>query len=167
MTKAGNPLVRPEFYDVLSGEFLPQTDPARKRHTLGRLAVATYRRGERIQLVSDLTTPGTVTMLYDPSWATHTQVVTNWETVNRRWLRSRGDLELRSVQISDTFGNLFAVRYFPDSETVSFQGADPVVQSRPANIGEDLDATRTELTTAAQAFFDHSTEMLLRYARPE
>lgn len=38
-------LVRPLFYDVLSGGFRPPSDPEQRTHTLARLAFASVQKG--------------------------------------------------------------------------------------------------------------------------
>ena len=58
--------LRPLFYDALSGEFTPFTDPE-KRHTLGRLLVGTYLRGE-IEVLNEDDAPYEK-YIYTPSWA--------------------------------------------------------------------------------------------------
>lgn len=53
-----------EFYEVLSGEFSAASDPDQtRRHTLGKLAIATLKRGTAMQ-------PDFYS--YSPSWAPNT-----------------------------------------------------------------------------------------------
>jgi hypothetical protein len=56
------------FYDALSGEFHPATDPQHRAHTLGRLCVATFQNGERTETEPDK-------YRYPPSWAAGTMAV--------------------------------------------------------------------------------------------
>ncbi len=43
-------VVSPLFYDALSGEFVPDSDPERRKHTLGRLSMAAVQKGEATQV---------------------------------------------------------------------------------------------------------------------
>jgi hypothetical protein len=64
------------FYDALSGEFYPATDPKHRAHTLGRLCVATFQKGERTNAEPDK-------YRYAPSWATGTMAVAGAERNGR------------------------------------------------------------------------------------
>jgi hypothetical protein len=67
MTSEIEKLVLRDLYnDALSGKFLPLTDPAKRLHTVARLAVATCHKGSAIG--SD----GTA-FSYEPSWANGSQ----------------------------------------------------------------------------------------------
>ncbi len=62
-------VMRPLFYDALSGEFAPKSDPSKRNHTLGRLVVATFRKGDVVEENYDPGEPGLSAISYSPSWA--------------------------------------------------------------------------------------------------
>ena len=57
--------IRPLVYDAMSGEFAPPTDPEKRLHTLGRLALATVTKG-KYTLDRESFDP---LFTYRPSWA--------------------------------------------------------------------------------------------------
>jgi len=61
-----NAVVRPLFYDALSGEFTPAVDPQKRSHTLGRLVFAALSKGQRQTISLDNWHTNHV---YQPSWA--------------------------------------------------------------------------------------------------
>jgi hypothetical protein len=62
-------VINPLFYDAMSGEFIYDQEPEKRRHTLGRLAYATFAKGEITTM-----TPAHKSAEYNPSWAQHVTV---------------------------------------------------------------------------------------------
>lgn len=64
------------FYDALSGEFTPPTDPLGRKHTLGRLMLGTFEKGavENPNSHREM-------RIYTPSWAPISSVVgiSHWD----------------------------------------------------------------------------------------
>jgi len=65
-TRRINPLIDPLYYDLLSGEFSPISDPSGSQHSMGRLAIATYRKGLETGRDNKY-----AHREYTPSWAPH------------------------------------------------------------------------------------------------
>jgi hypothetical protein len=61
--------LRPLFYDALSREFTPLSDPERRSHTLGRLAYAAFVKGDVVTTGFPQQIEGGWSKVYSPSWA--------------------------------------------------------------------------------------------------
>lgn len=83
------------FYDLLSGEFQPMSDPEGRKHTLARLAVATAIKGAFYE--KDLAGIGDV-FIYTPTWAPDVEAVVfgpkNQDKITSFSLFSSGDQAL-------------------------------------------------------------------------
>ena len=64
-----NLLVRPPFYDALSGEFIPQSDPDKRHHTMARLAFKAYAKGEHQSAEIASNGKRMFSRRYEPIWA--------------------------------------------------------------------------------------------------
>lgn len=142
--------VRPLFYDALSGEFQPPTDPQRRSHTLARLAVATFTKGEEIESDAEQ-----VTLLYKPSWAPIESTVAcpiDLET-------GRTTLTLLSLEMPEREVNFIdaSMGKLPRGLVLSTgHGAEIWLG---VELGTELDGTRMLATRAAQVFFNAAVQI--------
>lgn len=148
-----NIYVNPLFYDVLSGEFNPPTDPAKRAHTLGRLALATFSKGEW--------TPPAIggsraKFTYEPSWAPQALV----EVTASRLPKTQDTPEIVSLSLlapeqpdNDTF---FYTVGGPDNGTHVAISRLQRMESTilPLELGPGLAQGRELATQVAQEFFD-------------
>jgi hypothetical protein len=144
-----NALVRPLFYDALSGEFKPAVDPQKRSHTLGRLMFAALSKGQRQATSLD---DWHTTHLYTPSWAPNvsTEVICMIdEEVNSNALVSRISLEhlTDKVEFRDA-----TYEEEEDSGVVIIDANGRTVH--PLDLGQELSATRSAVINRTQQFFD-------------
>jgi hypothetical protein len=129
------------FYDALSGEFLPPSDPKNSAQTLARLMIISFREG----LVSDAGSYEEL-RLYKPEWAPISSVVRVCHNDDIRELSVIGDeSELRVVHAPNSDGtrNIHVFTEDPSS---------PVFDA-PLR-GTDYAEIRDAVTEIAQTFFD-------------
>ena len=148
MNKVGNIpcdiTVRPLFYDALSGEFLPPSDPLQRAHTLGRLSYAACSKGTR----SPDARPWISKFLYTPSWAEHVRVIADCHsTGTNNQEHFLGAITLVSVagtqlEIADLEG---------DGIYIAENGNETELE---VQLGTELSIARQAVTCAAQRFFE-------------
>jgi hypothetical protein len=141
--------VNPLFYEALSGEFLPVGSET--SHTIGRLAVATFQKGEiaddsRTNLSNDLW----YEVNYSPSWANDVKSSVlclehhgrSDHALLRHIILMREDESLRIADES----------YFRSKQTVKLV-RNGNATTLPANLGSEVLSARNAITQAAQEFF--------------
>jgi hypothetical protein len=149
MTSPGENLwVRPLFYDALSGEFHPSGDLAKKAHTVGRLAVATFKKGTR----SYDTTVGFGSIRgeqlhYRPSWSPITDATILCTMRGQR-------PELSGIALRDDYGSTLVVK---DTSEEQVQARLITIEGFSIDLalelGEELDHARSLITQTARDFF--------------
>jgi hypothetical protein len=143
--------VRPLFYDAISGEFTPPTDPLHGQHTLGRLAIASFIKGSRVT-----NTPGSEEYHYVPSWAEN---VDTWVDVLQdtpSFARHLTVLSLRNQQDESQILTIADTRYTRSSVDRGITITDTEgMQFLPLSLGEELAAARQLIAEKAQNFFDY------------
>ena len=131
--------VRPLFYDALSGEFTPATDP--RQHTLGRLAVATIKKGS-YSLQDSGSYPA---YSYTPSWAPEvTCEVDGVFTIGGRAI-------LQGISLSRDNDRSLYVRDYAGTAVDVIGGAEDMRYE--LELGEHLLVARQAVSAAAEAFF--------------
>lgn len=138
-------VVHPLFYDALSGEFTPPSDPE-TQHTLGRLTFAVLAKGER-----NTETQAIDAVSYSPSWAPEVTATVaysdnpddEYRLVTGLWLRA--DTSNQTLHIADN-----RLR----SGHVGVYLASAGVRELPLSLGQELNEARSRVTDAAQRFFD-------------
>lgn len=147
MTTSREPLfVRPLFYDALSGEFTAPTDNLRRKHTLGRLAYASYAKGEH--RVNEDVDPPYLECLYVPSWAGHVSVQTDFDFDEN----GVQPTVLYGVQLKD---NVERVLYIANEHPGIYIGTVDHEDLRfPLELGDNLARARAAVTDAVQSFFE-------------
>lgn len=139
------------FYDALSGEFHPPTDTERRAHTLGRLLLATYEKGDVVDPHShrEMRT-------YQPSWAPiHSTVhISHWDIHSLTLVDEVGE---RVMQFEHTLEGKRDVTTNKDYRTIRIHDSDfpgkPVFEQRLGH-GLDYNSVRNVVTRSAQDFFD-------------
>lgn len=135
--------IRPLFYDALSGEFNPATDPQRK-HTLGRLIVATFLKGDT-RLGHPYADP--LEFTYRPSWASGVGSTIDCDQVDKTTFRV-SDITLRS-----SFGELLI------ADDTTMESARLLISTSnnreqySLGLGKDLALAKSAVTKAANEFF--------------
>ncbi len=137
-------LGRQMFYDVLSGEFSPATDPLESVRTLGRLAQEAFSYGDE---VSGPAVDAHVGVLYTPVWAPSVKVLVVCDAVGESDF-----LLLKKISLDTKDGPKLAL------EDVSL-GNQRVIQVKDGpdttalRLGIELPATKALITQAATRFF--------------
>ena len=136
------------FYDVLSGEFIPPTDPQLRVHTLARLAAVACEKGEDGELDG--------MRVYYPSWANQSFIEVDqadgegpYDTslyisdAYGRWPR---DLRITHTRLNRAMG--------PERDCTVIRGRkiDEIV--RPLTLGPELQDTRRIIAEVAQDYYD-------------
>ncbi len=145
--------MRPLFYDALSGDFEPQSDPLHRKHTVGRLAIATFLKGEVIEDY-DSSDVDLIGIRYTPSWAPRVKVLIDGLQDGKFFHPVFIDLASRNPRI--------AVQGFDvgDDSLLGNDGYGLEVGDNPQDVslllelGEDLDGAKTYIAERAQVFFD-------------
>ena len=148
--------VRPLFYDALSGEFVPPSDPNGHAHTLGRLAYASVLKGEisRNEVVPGIGRRVVDTYTYVPSWS----------GVISRAIREQSSmgfiagLELRpNVEGEVEKLGVYDIQLNDGHRGIQLVGTDE--RTIPLELGESIGQSRSAVTEAAQSFFDYVHEV--------
>jgi hypothetical protein len=144
-------LVHPLFYDALSGEFTPPSDPEARAHTLGRLAYAAFSKGTEYEGRS---VPGRMLYAYEPSWAPGVKATVSVDRpasrLNHLLLENNANRASLYVQsLADRFGG---PTLYLASNTLR------VETTFPLSLGNDLRIAHMRVTSAAQAFFEESAQ---------
>lgn len=130
------------FYDALSGEFLPPSDPYGQTHTLGRLMLATFKNGQ-------ISNPRSFqeTRQYRPSWALISSVVSVSHDDDIRSLTLIGyqnDLRIVHSHDQDTRG----IQVFTEDTAIpAFRSPLP---------GKSYKDTQNAVSGLAQEFFNNN-----------
>jgi hypothetical protein len=148
---AENFLIRPHVYDALSGEFRPPTDPEKRLHTIGRLAIAAVTKGDYKLIHAEGESDFAPRFIYHPSWAPHVTVQVDADFISRdhdQMLMSGIDLKSethRGMYFGDAADSSDGVTLVIDraQETVYYDLA----------LGAELQGARAAATKAAQEFF--------------
>jgi hypothetical protein len=146
----------PLFIDVLSGEFSVSGNTPNKKHTLGRLAVATFQKGD----ISNAEIPeefvgASYVLLYTPSWApTVSSSVACIEDHNNSILVG---LQLSKTLAGESRSTLIA-RDIPEptgtKRRLEFAAPDDGLSfDTLLDLSTDLTDIRGKITQAALAFF--------------
>lgn len=147
MTKAyGDIIWRSLFPDVLNGEFTPTSDPTRK-HTLARLAIAAYMKGENQKSRMSL-----VEVRYTPSWASHMSTVVSCEPTQAGLLLTSISLKHEGDDTSE-YALDVADDTNEESMAVSMYVGNNDPQTFELELGDKLAIARQAVTNAADAFF--------------
>lgn len=134
------------FYDALSAEFAPPTDPSKRLHTLARLAVATCDKG---QGPDDYRS-------YTPSWARNSYSIVEQPV-------DRGPFDTQ-VTIGESYGRWpreIRFTHHRTNPTESARRDELVITERnleivhPLELGNILRATRTDVADIAQDFYNN------------
>ena len=151
-----NLFMRPLATEALSGEFRPPSDPQRRKHTLARLAVATFTDGE-----GEVTSTGVI-VRRRPLWAPVVEASVECDRITGTdgsdnlilsALKLR-DPRLRGASLSITFPTELSW-HTPEIIVI-----DSATDARLAlGLNEGPDWTRTLITDAAQRFFDSAVEL--------
>lgn len=144
-------IVKPLFYDVLSGEFVPATDPTKRKHTLGRLAFAAVQKGEALQVEDHRRD-----FEYEPSWAPGILVTAACSHVADGELGNREDLVLSLVGI-DLVNKLdnSSLTVMEDEKEFFIIENEMRFPSKPLELGPNIARTRRIITLRAHAFFEN------------
>ncbi len=140
--------VRDTFYDALSGEFQPPTDPD-KMHTLGRLARATYRKGDENK-DAVRTFPGRV-FYYEPKWAAGVTVTTGCEFIEGTESLRMSLLSLVCGEEGITFMNATSEEEEPGLVILEEDGG---AKEYSLELGLLLVEAKLAVTGLAQKFFE-------------
>lgn len=149
MTTAERPAelyIKPLFYDALSGEFRPPSDPQKQVQTLGRLGYTAFNEGE-LELINHSVEPQ-LDFRYTPSWAPNTVTTLHCSQVGEGGLLVAHTVSLtntdskKSLHIMDTRPGWMEIGHGDDEKAL------------PLELGESLAAARLAVAEAAQMFFD-------------
>jgi hypothetical protein len=143
--------IRPLFYDALSGEFSPPTDPLNRKHTLGRLAVATFIKGGSVSenyVVNGF--QATPVIQYKPSWAEKVSSTISLEVDKNTMVHSLTQLDLRTSDRGLTVIDMRRGNKPRGIVLISNEGD----QILPLDLDENLDAARLAVSEEAQKIFD-------------
>jgi hypothetical protein len=142
----------PLFYEALSGEFQPPGDPLKRTHTLGRLSIAAYQRGEATDMPTGLMLPnfihGPEAYRYTPSWAPSVEATTVVDAL------PFGPL-LKGLVLSSHDSD--ALAFFNDRDAERQRGLRFQVGDQASFMAlrlDDIDEVKTTVTLAAQMFFE-------------
>lgn len=149
-------MAAPLFYDALSGEFAPRSDPLKRKHTLGRLAVAAVQKGE-VQEQDD----SMCMFQYEPSWAAGVVAVATCSTGIMTYSGSDEIAVPRLTAISlvnssiNTELSVYEDQRYPEGrmELVIVENETPFV-GMSLELGPDIASTRKTIAARAQYFFD-------------
>lgn len=133
------------FYDALSGEFQPPTDPKGRIHTLARLAVGAGQRGEAVAQQASL-------YRYTPSWAVGSYAVAEWVSSNKLLGLS---LEVGEPAVS-TWADFQLVQagHKLSQPELLMSDSTGVEALNPLELGPGLNDLRAQAAGVAQAFYD-------------
>jgi hypothetical protein len=109
-------VIRPMFYDALSGVFKPETDELKREHTLGRLAQCTFLKGTFVEGKSDEVFSA---LGYTPTWAKTIVSTVVYSTVEDSGLAVMHSLYLEdkskdNLELKDAVGEGLVVHYVDD-----------------------------------------------------
>lgn len=144
--------MRPLYYDALSGEFTPPEDPLNRQHTLGRLAYATFAKGDIVTGSSDQV----LCVCYEPSWAPPVASVVEC------------NVEVHTGAISVTSLSLLVTGKGPAtfSDAEIRRGTRGLLMTNDAGddllglrIGDELTHARIRVTQAASEFFAMAAQL--------
>lgn len=144
MTDMNRIFFRPLFYDALSGEFIPRSDELKRIHTLGRLSVASYQKGD----VTEDSKLDTRTIQYVPSWASQVTVKTRWH------VESCGDV-LTRLSLVDTQGGKLSIYHSVEDDKLELF-TNSAAHYLDFALGAALTSARQVITDSAQSFFGAS-----------
>jgi hypothetical protein len=147
--------INPLFYDALSGEFVPFG--SKTKHTLGRLAVATFQKGKEpdISPLTHVYNEHYYEIAYNPSWAEDVESrvgcfepaeMGHPQTLLRHVLLTKGNQRLWIVDETRT-------NPFNSGLRITRYGTKQTEISQPMKLGSELQAAREAVTQAAQEFF--------------
>lgn len=132
-------MIRPLFGDVLSCGFQPVTDNLRRTHRLGRLAHATFDKG-------DLSATGEYfTAHYRPSWAPHVSSMVSGTIARELFVMERIDLA-SDDEVSMSVTNHSGL-------AAELERIDGRIITQELIVGTDLNFFGEAVATAADAFF--------------
>lgn len=134
-------MIHPLFADVLSGEFLPPSDPEGRAHRLSRLAFKTVEAGHFDEADHNSFT-------YTPSWAdaVEARVVTGYLFDPSIFIMSRLTLKATSG------GNLDVMHLTANGR--SFVNIDHWYENQLLELGRPLIRIQERITGLAQQLFD-------------
>lgn len=141
------------FYDALSSEFKPPSDPEERLHTLGRLAYATARKGNEDVGGFNLYKRS---FRYVPSWAASCEVTAKYTRKFNETLLTLEDLELAGSENNSLRIEALPVGDNPDDPEFRFTITDVACNSETYDLelGCKLTVARTALAGVAQEFFN-------------
>lgn len=134
------------FYDVLSGEFKPPSDSQGRTHTLARLTMAAFQKGDHKQTPQD-------TAIYRPSWAAGSiataEALRSGELTG---LMIRQDIPAGGSNWA-SFSKFQArgIGHGPQVHVVDSTGFDV---TRPLRLGDELEGLQADIAAVAQGFYD-------------
>jgi hypothetical protein len=138
-------LIPPLFYDVLSGELRPPSDPNNAVHRLGRLAYRTYEVGQA-QPRNQRDRCDRYT--YSPSWAQDVEA-----TAKAEYLFGPNLHVMSGLVIKASSGEELAVHCF-DANKLLFVNVNHESGATNLHLGANLESVRDEVTRLAQNLFD-------------
>jgi hypothetical protein len=146
-----NVLIHPLFYDALSGEFEPLSDPMGRKHTLGRLAFASCVKGE-ITDTHDLSDFTLLDRTYSPSWAPAIKATVSGDIGRDRLDETTFTLRELSISTDQTAHNHLSIR--ENQHRGEVFGVEINDSHFSVDLGESLLSVRSLIADEAQKFFD-------------
>jgi hypothetical protein len=153
--------VHPLFFDALSGEFIPTSDPQQRQHTLGRLAYAAFTKSDLIP-ADDMHVVNTIgdpfMAVYRPSWAPTVET-----TVTGSLEEDDHAFRLTGIELLNEQGELLRIsNHYYNEEQNSFQMKLPGGRNGPVAttvsgslaLGDGLSYARAKITQEAERFFE-------------
>ncbi len=152
--------IRPLFYEALTGEFKPPSDPEKRVHTLGKITIATFTKGTLIRGFSDEWHVG---YEYNLSWApkVHSRVICLEDMDHLKTNLSQLVLNTESEEL--TFQDALNNSESESSGIVIVSSGKRIVEL-PLWLGPELEIAKEAITNSAQSFFNRQRD-LLHYQR--
>jgi hypothetical protein len=158
--------IHPAVQDALSGAFRPIIDAEKRAHTLSRLTMSSFVRGQYV----DVPTHGlrrddkSLSKRYRPSWSPHVDVHTHWRREEERGMSEifkDFPFTLQFLSLEDPYGTKLQVTTDQFSKTLFLRGVAKL--ELPLELGPDLANTQDAVAEAALSFFDTSAQALARH----
>jgi hypothetical protein len=136
------------MYDVLSGRFLPPSDPQRRHHTLARLMKAAHQKGEEADVPVDEDAPlvPPSQKLYRPSWARAAEVTVMYHESGM--FEYGVGLILRNTAAVEPVADLVVTHHVGEGK-LSVTGLEPIL----LDLAGDLNGQQKLVAAHAEEFF--------------
>lgn len=159
MSRSGADIfVNPLFFEALSGEFTPPSDAQKRAHTLGRLAIATFIKGEQKIVNHGATTSGltnTAYIKYSPSWAPEVTVEVIGYLTDNKGKSNESEFLLKIMSLNNQEDGDLLITNLADKGLpimhVHGLGMEFDLALEP---GDQLDIAKHKAATLAQYFFE-------------